>query len=244
MTIEIANRLIKLRKEKGLSQEDLANALGISRQAVSKWERAEASPDTDNLICLAKLYGVSLDEILLEGTEDEDVKVNEEDCEVIDDEGSIHLKDDEDEVIINNKGILIKDGDGQTIKCNRNSIHKYTQNKRNKRGLISNILLHIYPILVVIAYLVLGFTLSLWHPAWILFITIPLFDSLVKAIEKRKFQKFAYPILILVAYLSLGCFINGWHPWWVLFLTIPIYYSIAKPIDNHFHKSDLEDDED
>ena len=64
MNIEIANRLVKLRKEKKLSQEALANELGISRQAVSKWERAEASPDTDNLILLAKLYGISLDDLL------------------------------------------------------------------------------------------------------------------------------------------------------------------------------------
>lgn len=64
MNIEIANRLVELRKKSGLSQEDLAAKLGLSRQAVSKWERAEASPDTDNLICLAKLYGVSLDTLL------------------------------------------------------------------------------------------------------------------------------------------------------------------------------------
>ncbi|MFA6619659.1 MAG: helix-turn-helix domain-containing protein [Bacilli bacterium] len=64
MNIEIANRLVDLRKKSGFSQEELAAKLGLSRQAVSKWERAEASPDTDNLICLAKLYGVSLDDLL------------------------------------------------------------------------------------------------------------------------------------------------------------------------------------
>ena len=64
MNIEIANRLVNLRKSNNLSQEALAEKLGISRQAVSKWERAEASPDTDNLILLARLYGVSLDELL------------------------------------------------------------------------------------------------------------------------------------------------------------------------------------
>ena len=62
MNLEIANRLQKLRKENGYSQEQLALELGISRQAVSKWERAESSPDTDNLILLARLYNVSLDE--------------------------------------------------------------------------------------------------------------------------------------------------------------------------------------
>ncbi|MBQ7010349.1 MAG: helix-turn-helix domain-containing protein [Clostridia bacterium] len=65
MTTEIANRLSALRKIHGLSQEALATALNVSRQAVSKWERGESSPDTDNIIALARLYGVSLDELLL-----------------------------------------------------------------------------------------------------------------------------------------------------------------------------------
>ena len=58
MNIEIANHLVQLRKKNGLSQEALADKLGISRQAVSKWERAEASPDTDNLIALEKEYKI------------------------------------------------------------------------------------------------------------------------------------------------------------------------------------------
>ena len=64
MNIEVANRLVNLRKQMGLSQEQLAEKIGVSRQAVSKWERSEASPDTDNLILLARLYDVSLDELL------------------------------------------------------------------------------------------------------------------------------------------------------------------------------------
>ena len=64
MNIEIANRLQQMRKKNNLSQEELAAKIGVSRQAVSKWERAEASPDTDNLILLAKLYGISLDELV------------------------------------------------------------------------------------------------------------------------------------------------------------------------------------
>ncbi len=64
LTIEIANKLIELRRNKGLSQEELADRLGISRQAVSKWERAESSPDIDNIIMLSRLYGISVDELL------------------------------------------------------------------------------------------------------------------------------------------------------------------------------------
>ena len=64
MNIQLADRLVALRKEHKLSQEALAEKLGLSRQTISKWERAEASPDTDNLIALAGVYGVTLDELL------------------------------------------------------------------------------------------------------------------------------------------------------------------------------------
>ncbi len=66
MNIIIANRLKNLRKERGLSQEELAEKLGLSRQAVSKWERAESAPDTDNLIALANLYEISVDSLLFD----------------------------------------------------------------------------------------------------------------------------------------------------------------------------------
>ena len=58
MDLAMAQRLVDRRKAAGLSQEALAAQLGVSRQAVSKWERSESSPDTDNLIALAALYGV------------------------------------------------------------------------------------------------------------------------------------------------------------------------------------------
>ena len=73
MDLAMAQRLVDRRKAAGLSQEALAAQLGVSRQAVSKWERSESSPDTDNLIALAALYGVSLDELLYgEATDDTD----------------------------------------------------------------------------------------------------------------------------------------------------------------------------
>lgn len=55
---------MELRKRRGYSQEELGEKIGVSRQAVSKWERAESSPDIDNLISLAKLYGITIDELL------------------------------------------------------------------------------------------------------------------------------------------------------------------------------------
>ncbi len=60
----LSEKLIKLRKGRGWSQEDVAEKLGISRQAVSKWESSAALPDIDKLYRIAKLYGVSADYLL------------------------------------------------------------------------------------------------------------------------------------------------------------------------------------
>lgn len=54
-------RLYTLRKEHGLSQEDLANQVGVSRQAVQKWESGAAQPSLDKLTALARYFGVTLD---------------------------------------------------------------------------------------------------------------------------------------------------------------------------------------
>ena len=62
--INLGNNLYNLRKKSGLSQEEFAEKLHISRQAVSKWERGEAFPDTENLIEIAEFYGVTIDELV------------------------------------------------------------------------------------------------------------------------------------------------------------------------------------
>jgi len=60
-------KLQKLRKEKGLSQEELAEMLGVSRQSVSKWESAITYPETDKLMTLSDIFGVTLDSLLKDG---------------------------------------------------------------------------------------------------------------------------------------------------------------------------------
>ena len=62
--MELGEKLAALRKQRGLSQMDAAEALGVSRQAVSRWEVGASSPGTDNLLALSKLYGVSLDTLV------------------------------------------------------------------------------------------------------------------------------------------------------------------------------------
>ena len=68
MDMTIGKRIAHLRKEKGLTQEELAQHMGISPQAVSKWENDQTCPDISALPKLARLFGVTVDE-LLEGRE-------------------------------------------------------------------------------------------------------------------------------------------------------------------------------
>ena len=62
--MNIGDRIAQYRRSQGLSQEELAEKLGISRQSVSKWERNESLPEADKLPLLARIFSVSVDQLL------------------------------------------------------------------------------------------------------------------------------------------------------------------------------------
>lgn len=279
MTIETANRLYELRKKQGLSQEELAEKLGVSRQAVSKWERSEASPDTDNLIALAKIYGLSLDELVYgEKAENEaengeaEEPENQSDDESADnkDNSFIYINDNSgDKVKIGSSGIIVEEKSGEKVEIGwtglKINVHKSADTGGGtltveepdepelsidiSTGKKTKFWLEVpYPIICTIAYLLCGFLdlLGGWHPTWIIFVTIPVYYTLVEAIYSRRFSKFAYPVLTAVIYLIFGCYFGNWHPSWIIFVTVPVYYSIASALDKKIHGEayDEEDDDD
>lgn len=63
--MNIADRIQNLRKLKGISQETLADKIGVSRQAVSKWESEQSTPDLDKVIIMSEYFGVTTDYILM-----------------------------------------------------------------------------------------------------------------------------------------------------------------------------------
>ena len=67
--MRLSEKIVQLRKEQGLSQEELAERLGLSRQAVSRWESGTALPDAGNLLQLSRLFGVTADYLLDEERE-------------------------------------------------------------------------------------------------------------------------------------------------------------------------------
>ena len=62
--MELGRRIYAYRTKRNLSQGDLADALGVSRQSVSKWETSNATPDLDKLVKLSELFGITLDELV------------------------------------------------------------------------------------------------------------------------------------------------------------------------------------
>ena len=74
--MSFADKILKLRKQKGLSQEELADKLNVSRQAVSRWEMATAFPDAQNLLIISKLFGVTIDFLVNENYDFENSDCN------------------------------------------------------------------------------------------------------------------------------------------------------------------------
>ena len=62
--MRLSDKIVALRKTNGWSQEELAERLNVSRQAISRWEGATAQPDATNILQLSKLFGVTTDYLL------------------------------------------------------------------------------------------------------------------------------------------------------------------------------------
>lgn len=150
MNLEIANRLVKLRRQNNLSQEELAAKLGLSRQAVSKWERAESSPDTDNLILLARLYHVSLDELL------------RTDGPVGAAEGGAPQPQ---------PAPPVRAGNAEDPQAQQ----REGRQEWWKGNPVTRALAGCYPILMTAVFLGLGFCADAWLWAWLVYLTIPVF---------------------------------------------------------------------
>ncbi len=246
MNLKTAQRLLDYRKKAGFSQEELAEKIGVSRQAVSKWERGEASPDTDNLIALSEVYDISLDELIkgrveekspIDDTDEDHVNVSfKNGIDVVDGKSGdkVHVgwngvcvESGVNEVRVDKHGVFIKDDKGNIVKKDGHIFSK----RSNFKSKLQYWLQHFpYPVLTVIAYLVFGCfgVAGGWSAGWIVFLTIPLYYTLISAIFDRNASHFAYPVFVLLIYLIIGFDVGIWHPTWIIFLTIPVYYFVCE----------------
>lgn len=253
MDLAMAQRLVDRRKAAGLSQEALTAQLGVSRQAVSKWERSESSPDTDNLIALAALYGVSLDELLYgeaasdaDGSEDGSTETVDEAKEA---EDSAEHADCSDKPLVDislARGIHVIDPNkGEEVHVGWNGIHVTNERKGEE--------VHVGPDGVHVDTLeddghsvhtnddgtvtIDGETFSSWKEAH------DKLDHHGKHFHTkvgRTWNKFPFPALVALAYLVLGIVYGTWVTGLFLVFLIPVYYALGDFIDQR-HLSKLID---
>ena len=255
MDLAMAQRLVDRRKAAGLSQEALAAQLGVSRQAVSKWERSESSPDTDNLIALAALYGVSLDELLYgETVRDADDSAGGDPGtdnldEVEEAEASTERTDCGDKPLVDislARGIHVIDPDkGEEVHVGWNGIHVTNERKGEE--------VHVGPGGIHVDTLeddghsvhtnadgtvtIDGETFSSWKEAR------DKLDHHGKHFHTnlgRAWNKFPFPALVALAFLVLGIVYGTWTMGLFLVFLIPVYYAIGDFIDRR-HLSKLVD---
>lgn len=205
MSIKQGDYLKELRMKKGLSQEKLAEQLGVSRQSVSKWEQGYAVPSSDNVLELSKLYGISADNIL--------------NCEVP-------------KAAADEKEEASKPQKSQQAEVHDDAVaekeHEVKSTEKHKKHKKHSWLFAAYPCIAVFVTLALGaFDSALWKTSWIFLLTIPLYYTGSIAIRKKNALIFCYPAVVIIVYLLCGFYAGLWHPLWILFATIPIYYIAA-----------------
>lgn len=178
MNMEIANRLTEYRKSNNLSQETLAGKMGISAWTVSEWERGEISPDTEQLIMLAQLYRVSVDDLL--NVNEEIVPANDEAAK---EEEQIELL-----LWLTAVAGYVALGciyhiwhPGWLIFLLVPVISSAVTAFRTKRADR-----FAFPLLALAVFLYIGCVKMIWHPTWLLFLTIPVYYAAIRFFGGKK----------------------------------------------------------
>ncbi|MEG0417441.1 helix-turn-helix domain-containing protein [Gordonibacter sp.] len=224
MNVEIARRLAEMRRDKGYSQEELAESLGLSRQAVSKWERAESSPDTGNLIALAKLYGITLDELLrVDDDIADDVKFEARDktesteaqartaVEVASAAAQAAARAAAAAATAQAQSAEQAKAATQAASRAAAQVAAATQAQATEQAKAAE--------------------QGAVPPPPAGYQQQP-YGQPAPSKKNGPWMTFPYPVLCVVVFLLSGFFFGVWHPAWVVFLTIPSYYWIAHIIEN------------
>lgn len=219
--MSFADNLQYLRRKNKITQEQLAEELGVSRQSVSKWETGEAYPETEKLIVLCEKFGVTLDGLLrgdVSGGSEE--KEESAPCE---EDAPQDIKEESAPPIIQEEN---EDSDGEAVKEQADDgDEKAVRRRWNEflRRLISSVTVF----LCAVVYLCVGLAFNLWHPAWLIFlggVIICIWTGCLTESSKQMKERIgdavcgSSMIAAVIIYLSLGFTLGIWHPTWVVFI--------------------------
>ncbi|MBQ9024467.1 MAG: helix-turn-helix domain-containing protein [Bacilli bacterium] len=192
----IGERLLKLRKEKNISQEELANVLDVSRQTISKWETDQTTPDFDKIIPLCEYFGITSDELLsgkkdiIESKKEDNKKIFARNIAISVGLYILSLVF----VIVSaevfNNEILgvslffitIAIATTLIVYTAINYGSKKEKKRETKKDKTVKQVCEIIDILGVVIYFIVSFLTMAWHITWIIFLIIGLCEAIVKLI--------------------------------------------------------------
>lgn len=215
MVNNIGEKITKLRKETMMSQENLAEKIGVSRQAISKWERDEALPDIQNLIALSNVFGVSIDDIVNNPDVDNTSEKNKQ---------LVRMDLKKKSEILTIIAVMMYIG----------SVFSFLMLPFEEK-----INIFIFGIIIAVATGIIIFGGFLSDR----FKLLNSLDDDYKPIGQQKqsndkedkaLQNFstAVSIIVVIIYLILGFVYNAWHPGWIVFLAIPALTAIYSIFNN------------
>lgn len=199
----IGDRLLKLRKERNLSQEDLANELDVSRQTISKWETNQSIPDFDKIVPICNYFGITTDELL---TGSKDIVEAQKDSVKSNYARNIAIAV---VMYIISLVVIIVCAAGfhepiigvalfftfialATGLLVYNGIYYKKESKdtpSDKQKTITKQVTNIVGIVGLIAYLLVSFETGAWHITWIIFIIVGLANKIIELLLYLKYNK-------------------------------------------------------
>lgn len=235
--------LFALRKEKGMTQAELADMLGVTNKAVSKWETGEAMPETSLLVPLSRIFGVTVDE-LLEGRRAE---ADESKSEKTDGDGAASCN------ASGNASDKASD-DGLPFELKQ---HLFTRGKddeanRTLSEKICGVVCATVFLCGLAAYLLIGALANAWHPYWVILPVCALscgiigivFDLCNRVKREKKAERGENPytgavcgifmLSCIIAYLCIGAFAGLWHPYWLIIVGGVVFCGVVGAIGGIF----------
>ena len=190
----IGDRLLKLRREKNISQEELANVLDVSRQTISKWETGQSMPDFDKIVPLCEFFGITSDELLTGNSNIQEAKKENVKSHFARNialavmlyifalVAIVIMAAQFEQPIIGvclfftliafATGLLIYNG----IYYSKES----TDNPSKKQDTIVKQVTHIVDIIGVITYLIVSFSTGAWYITWVIFLIVGVINEIIK----------------------------------------------------------------
>lgn len=196
--MHIGQKLLDLRKEKHLSQEEVADKLNVTRQTISKWETEQSTPDFDKIVPLCELYGITADE-LFTGIRKEEVTQQKKEFEKEKKAKGIGLgillyfvsiiwimitiPVFRMNPIVSSAIFLLFCGVATYIIVYTCIVYKSKKTKEEEKGSkIAKQINEIIAMIVLIFYLLISFITMAWYITWILWVVYALIEEIVKLI--------------------------------------------------------------